>query len=74
VTFEEWWRENEAPLSAEHYSNDHWTGIYELLREAHKAGRDSILADITKEHDSYEDYDEWSVELLVAKSVVEEIL
>ncbi|MGE3483503.1 MAG: hypothetical protein AB7L09_02105 [Nitrospira sp.] len=38
MTFEQWWRENEAALAAEHYNGDRWVGIYQLLEKAFNAG------------------------------------
>lgn len=74
MTFDQWWRENEAVLAAEHYDGNKWASIYQLLQKAHKAGRRSVLDDIEREIEGDTECDEWSRELLVGKSVVQELL
>lgn len=71
--FEKWWRENES-LLAQSYDGNHWKGIYQLLQKAHKAGRRSVLDDIEQEIEGDTECDEWSRELLIGKSVVQELL
>lgn len=39
VPFEDWWKENEAKLAADHYDGEQWRGIYQALRKAYEAGQ-----------------------------------